>query len=139
MLTTTLIHPDLLQALASCGHGDTVLIADGNYPLSTEVSQTARIVRLGYRPGVPSVTDVLDAVSGHIAIEHAEVMSPGADRDEPPIFAQFRKLLGSADITPIGRFAFYDRVRDDARLRLAIGTGELQPFANILLTVGARQ
>ena len=34
MLRTDLIHPPLLEALARCGHGSKVLIADGNYPLA---------------------------------------------------------------------------------------------------------
>ena len=32
MLKGKLIHPDIMAALALCGHGDKVLIADGNYP-----------------------------------------------------------------------------------------------------------
>lgn len=34
MLKGKLIHPDIMAALALCGHGDKVLIADGNYPLA---------------------------------------------------------------------------------------------------------
>ena len=36
MLKGKLIHPDLIAALALCGHGDKVLIADGNYPLDSK-------------------------------------------------------------------------------------------------------
>jgi len=35
MLKTRLLHPEILQALGSSGHGGQVLIADGNYPFST--------------------------------------------------------------------------------------------------------
>ena len=35
MLKTTLLHPEILNALAGAGHGAQVLIADGNYPAST--------------------------------------------------------------------------------------------------------
>ena len=45
MLTGKLIHPDIMAALALCGHGDKVLIADGNYPLDS---------KSGPRPPMPS-------------------------------------------------------------------------------------
>ncbi|MFQ8759286.1 MAG: SIS domain-containing protein [Intestinimonas sp.] len=35
MLTGACIHPDLMRVLSLCGHGDKVLIADGNYPLAS--------------------------------------------------------------------------------------------------------
>ncbi len=36
MLTTDLIHPEIMGAIALCGHGDKILISDGNYPLSSQ-------------------------------------------------------------------------------------------------------
>ena len=50
MLTGKLIHPDIMAALALCGHGDKVLIADGNYPLDSK-SGEAETVYLGLTPG----------------------------------------------------------------------------------------
>ena len=46
MLKGKLIHPDIMAALALCGHGDKVLIADGNYPLDSKTGQ-AETVYLG--------------------------------------------------------------------------------------------
>ena len=34
MVTTSLIHPEIIAAPARCGHGSKILIADGNYPLA---------------------------------------------------------------------------------------------------------
>ena len=51
----------LLAALALCGHGDKVLIADGNYPLDSKTGE-AETVYLGLTPGLPTVTDVLAAI-----------------------------------------------------------------------------
>jgi len=41
MLTTGLIHPGILRALAGAGHGARILIADANYPHSTGIGQRA--------------------------------------------------------------------------------------------------
>ena len=51
MLKGKLIHPDIMAALALCGHGDKVLIADGNYPLDSKTGQ-AETVYLGLTPGL---------------------------------------------------------------------------------------
>lgn len=134
MLTTKLIHPEIMEVLSLAGHGSKVLIADGNYPLA-EKSGTARKVYLGVTPGLPTVTDVLDALLGVCAVEKAEVMVP-EDGSEPPIFAEFRKELGGMELSPLGRYEFYDACMADNAVILAISTGEKRVFANILLTVG---
>ena len=42
MLNYTLLHPQLLAALASSGHGGQLLLADGNYPYTTIKQPQAR-------------------------------------------------------------------------------------------------
>ena len=44
MLKHTLLHPGLLSALASSGHGGQVLLADGNYPYTTIKHPQAEVV-----------------------------------------------------------------------------------------------
>lgn len=134
MLTTKLIHPDIIAALSRAGHGSKVLIADGNYPLA-EKSGTARLVYLGLTAGIPTVTDVLAALHSVCEIEKAEVMSP-QDGTEPSIFAEFRKELGGMELSPLGRYEFYDACMKENAVILAISTGEKRVFANILLTIG---
>ena len=73
-------------------------------------------------------------LSDAIEIEAAHVMVPDAG-DEPPIFAEFRTLLAGIDLSPLGRFAFYDAARAPD-LALAVATGERRVYANILLTIG---
>ena len=68
MLKGSCINPKLLSALAHCGHGDKVLIADGNYPLASKTNG-AELVYLGMMPGTPTVTQVLEAVQSVANIE----------------------------------------------------------------------
>ena len=49
------IHPGIMQALSRCGHGDKILIADGNYPLQGRTGACERVY-LGVRAGLPQVT-----------------------------------------------------------------------------------
>lgn len=133
MLKGQLIHPDIMAALALCGHGDKVLIADGNYPLDAKTG-TAEKVYLGLKPGLPTVTDVLEALQSVINIEKAEVMDP-ADGTEPEIFGEFKTMLDGMELSKLGRYEFYDECCK-APVRLAISTGEKRVFANLLITVG---
>ncbi len=137
MLTTTLLHPEVLRALARAGHGSQVLIADGNYPFSTGSPAAAEKVFLNLKPGVVKVTDVLEALVECIPVEAATVMVPDDGADQP-IFREFRQLLPKRlDLTKISRFDFYDRARSDDTA-LVIATGEVRIYANLLLTIGVR-
>lgn len=134
MLTTPLIHPQIISALAKCGHGSKVLIADGNYPLA-EKSGNAEKVYLGLVRGLPTVTDVLDALLSAVSVEKAQVMVPEEDM-EPEIFQSFRDRLGQIPLEGLGRFEFYDTCIAENAVVLAISTGEQRTYANILLTIG---
>lgn len=135
MLKASLLHPDILRALAGAGHGSQVLLADGNYPFSTTAGPNADLVYLNLAPGLVSVTDVLRVLVGAIPVEAAHVMQT-ADGSEPPIFNEFRQLLPTGvSIQPLERFAFY-RAAGEPGVCLVVATGEQRIYANILLTIG---
>ena len=133
MLTGNCIHPELMRVVSLLGHGDKILIADGNYALASKTGDAEK-VWLGLRPGLPTVTDVLETLQSIIVVEKAEVMDP-ADGTTPEIFGEFQRMLGGMELGKMGRFEFYDACGQKT-LRLAISTGEKRTFANILLTVG---
>ncbi len=133
MLLDGCINPQIMRALSLCGHGDKILIADGNYPLNAR-SGSADKVFLGLTAGVPTVTQVLEALQKEIVVEDAAVMQP-VDGPEPEIFGEFRGMLGGMDLQKIERYAFYERCCEED-VRLAISTGEKRVYANILITVG---
>jgi L-fucose mutarotase len=134
MLTTPLLHPEILEALAGSGHGGKILIADGNYPFSTRANPAAKRVYLNFTPGKLSVLEVLEVLVGVIPIESADVMVPDSG-PTPPIHSDFRRLLPGVEIKENNRFPFYDLARDPD-CALVIATGEQRIFANILLTIG---
>ena len=133
MLNKKCIHPQLVAALALCGHGDKILLADGNYPLAAKSGQAEKIY-LGLMPGLPTVTDVLEAIQSVVNVEAAQVMCPG-DGSQPEIFDQFRSMLGGMELGGLGRYEFYDACCQ-SDVKLAISTGEQRTFANLLITIG---
>ena len=133
MLTGKCIHPELMRVVSLLGHGDKILIADGNYPLASKTGDAPKVY-LGLTPGLPTVTDVLAALQSVANFEKAEVMDP-ADGTTPAIFGEFQQMLGGMELDKLGRYEFYDACCVPG-VRLVISTGEQRVFANVLLTVG---
>src|SRR5438094_2705474 len=103
MLTSTLIHPKILEVLARAGHHGKVLIADGNYPASSTLGPRAELVSLNLIPGVVNCTQVLEAVLSAIPIERANTMmyektGPYALQEDPPVWAQYRRVMKDAGV-----------------------------------------
>ena len=135
MLKQTLQHPPLLGAVAAAGHGARILLADGNFPISTAVNQAAQVVYLNLRRGLLTVSDVLQPLTETIAVEAAALMqSP----DGSPVAAHedYRDILGpDVPFQLVERFAFYDATRAPD-VAVAVATGDERLCANLLLTVG---
>jgi L-fucose mutarotase len=133
----TALSPELMYAIMKMGHGDELVLADGNYPAD---SNAQRIIRAD---GL-SVTQVLDAVMKFLPIdtfveEQAIVMQP-VDKNaaEPPIWKDFRRILEMhegrrIELTLIDRFAFYERSRKAYGI---VATSETALYANIILKKG---
>ena len=138
MINTEITHPNILKALAAAGHGSTILIADGNYPISTGAHLGAPRVYLNFAPGLLNVTDVLGPIVNTIPIEAVTAIVPD-DESEPSIFTNYRELLPKGiRINKVKRFDFYDAVNQPT-LALMIATGEIRTYACILLTIGVRE
>jgi L-fucose mutarotase len=135
MLTTKLLHPEILKALASSGHFSQVLIADGNFPVASRSSPSATRVFLNLMPGIVKTTDVLEALLATIPIQDATVMEIPAGTEAPVISEYLSMLPPSVGMNRLERFAFYDAV-SSPNTTLVIATGDTRRFANILLTIG---
>ncbi len=135
MLYGPLTHPPLIAALARAGHGSTVLIADGNYPVATGAREDAERVYLNLAPGLLSVTQVLERVVAAVPVEAATVMAPDGGA-APEAHAAIRALLpGGTRWRAVGRFGFYESCREPD-LAVVVATGDQRLYANVLLTVG---
>jgi L-fucose mutarotase len=146
MLKTRLLHPEILATLARAGHHGKILIADGNYPASSTLGPNAKLVSLQLVPGLPTVTQVLEALLASVPIERANTMDyersgPYALSEDPPVWPQFRKAIKEAGLTlelePIEKWQFYKEVATPDHV-LTIQTADQQRFANLLLSIGVR-
>lgn len=148
MLKTPLLHPYMLAALASGGHGSKVLISDGNYPHGTRRGPNAELVFANFRPGLLDAVSVLQLIASAVPIEAAEVMQPHRDGPhalpgDPPIWADYRRVLQESvgaplTLQPLEKQAFY-RAGESPEVCLTVATGEQAIWANLLLTIGVVQ
>ena len=135
-----LISPELLKVLCEMGHGDELVIADGNFP-SHSVGKDAVVIRADGH-GVP---ELLDAVLKLIPLDPyvekpvalMEVV-PGDTCPTPEIWDVYKKILNRHEpnncaIDMTERFAFYDRAK---KAYLIIATGETAIYANNLKKKG---
>lgn len=130
-----IISPELLKILMEMGHGDEIVIGDGNFPAA---SMAQRLVRLDGH-GVP---EILDAVLKLMPLDTyvecpVALMDNGADGEEPPIWNEYKKTVtaneGEKKFQLEERFAFYERAK---KAYAVVATGETAIYANIILKKG---
>ena len=132
-----ILPPELLKILMEMGHGDEIVIADGNFPAA---SHAQRLVRCDGH-GVPPLLDAilrlfpLDAFVKHSAALMAVV--PG-DNYTPEIWPVYKKIAQQhepqfAEFEMMERYAFYNRARSAYAI---VATGETARYANIILKKG---
>ena len=132
-----LIPPELLKILAEMGHGDEIVIGDGNFPAS---SVGARVVRCD-GIGIPSLLEAilplfpLDTYSTPVAL--MAVVPGDPIGDNPPIWDTYRAIIAQhypgAKIEQVERFAYYERGK---RAYAVVQSGEAALYANIILKKG---
>lgn len=136
-----IISPELLKVLCEMGHGDRLVIADGNFP-SESVGKNAIVIRMDGH-GVPEILDaVLQLMPLDTYVEKSVSLMekvPG-DTVETPIWDVFAEIVlkkGGMDkshIQNIERFEFYEAAKTAYCI---IATGESALYANIMLQKGA--
>lgn len=123
-----LLSPELLKILCEMGHGDTLVIADGNFPAA---SCAKRIIRLDGHGAL----DVMDAILKVFPLDASPerkigVMATGTDLI-PDIWTGFSTNADALE--QIERFEFYERAK---KAYCIVATSEAALFANAILTKG---
>ncbi len=132
-----IISPDLMKTLMEMGHGDEIVLADGNFPAA---SVAQRLLRCDGH-GVP---ELLEAILKFFPLDTyvdqpAALMSivPG-DPTEPTIWETFETIIKKSgaqfvDFNYVDRFAFYERAK---KAYAVVATSEKALYANIILKKG---
>lgn len=135
-----ILSPELLKVLCEMGHGETIVIADGNFPTYTTCKDSVVIRCDGH--GIPELLDaILTLFPLDTYVEKPvtlmEVMK--GDTVETPIWDVYDEVIakhdarGAETVTHVERFDFYKEAK---KAYAVIATGEKAIYANILLQKG---
>lgn len=136
----SVLSPDLLKALCQMGHGDELVIADGNFPCES-VGRNAIVVRADGHGACEVLDAVLQVLPLDTYTEKPVAMMeivPGDTCPTPVIWGEYEKILAHHEpdhheTEMMERFAFYERAKN---AYLIIATGETAIYANVLLKKG---
>jgi L-fucose mutarotase len=132
-----LLGPQLLHVLAAMGHGDELVVADGNFPAASLARRLVRLDGIDAPRALRAILSVLplDTFTPTPAAVMAVVGDPGS---VPPPVRDFQAIVDAAAgrpvrLEPLERFAFYERARAAFAV---VATGESRPYGNILVVKG---
>lgn len=132
-----IIMPDLLKVLSEMGHGDELLIADGNYPV---FGQPERVIRLDGH----GIVDLLEAILQLMPLDQY-VDTPVTFMDVlpddpyiPEIWDDYNRIIKKSEENDIGiekvhKTTFYERGKNTYAV---VKTSEKALYANIILKKG---
>lgn len=132
-----ILTPQLMKILMEMGHGNEIVIADGNFPAA---SIAKRLIRLdGHR-----IPEILEAILNFFPLDTYVNSSVGlmavtpGDNYKPVIWDEYRKIILESkesfkEFEYIERFAFYERA---GNAYAVIATSESALYANIILKKG---
>ena len=135
-----IMSPALLKVLCEMGHGDTLVIADGNFPAES-MGKNAKVIRCD---GL-GCAELLDAVLQLFPLDTyldkpVHLMEvPEGMCIETPIWDTYKEILsrhdsrGSSAIGSLERYSFYEEAQ---KAYAIIATGESAVYANLLLQKG---
>lgn len=136
------LNADVLYALRAMGHGDTLIIADTNFP-SDSISRETVLGELLRMDNI-SATEAIEAILTVLPLDtfvddFAGRMEIVGDPDGlPPVQQEVQAVIDTAEgssrpMVSIERFAFYDLARDSYAV---IQTGERRFYGCFMLRKG---
>jgi L-fucose mutarotase len=131
------ISPELIKILMAMGHGDELVIADGNFPAASMAQRLVRADGLG----IPVLLDAILRVFPLDQYVNKPVglmaVIPG-DTYQPFIWDEYRVILKTyeaafTEFEYVERFAFYERAK---KAYAVLASSEMALYANIILKKG---
>ena len=131
----TCLSPELLKTLDEMGHGDEVVIGDGNFPSSSLGPKVIRADGLG---GEEILKAILTLIPLDTYSEPNFMLMETTNGDPTPsIWQKYDEIVNKADPNVkkglIERYAFYERAK---KAFCIVQTSEKAIYANIILKKG---
>jgi L-fucose mutarotase len=140
----TIIGPELIKVLMEMGHGDEIVIADGNFPTASTASETIseNLIRMDGH-GAPEILEAILELFPLDGYSDEPVSLMEVVEDDPvktPIWDEYREIIEESDESEkfddfefIERFDFYEKANEAYAI---VATGETAKYANMILKKG---
>ncbi|HBM70853.1 MAG TPA: L-fucose mutarotase [Firmicutes bacterium] len=131
----TCLSPELLKTLDEMGHGDEIVIGDGNFPSS---SLGPKVIRADGIGGEEILKAILSLIPLDTYSEPNFMLMETTNGDPTPtIWESYDKIVKKADPNAkkglIERYAFYERAK---KAFCIVQTSEKAIYANVILKKG---
>ena len=135
-----ILSPELLKVLCEMGHGDRLLIADGNFP-SASIGKNAIVIRADGHGGAEMLEAILTLfpLDPYVKTSVKLMQVIPGDPVKTPIWDEYAEIVervGGCSRDVIGeveRMAFYEEARTAYAI---VATSESALYANIMLQKG---
>ncbi|MBU5365411.1 D-ribose pyranase [Enterococcus devriesei] len=128
MKKTKVINSDISRVIAQMGHFDQLSIGDAGMP----VPQTTEKIDLAVDNGIPSFMDVLNNVLEELEVQRI-YLAEEIKTENPAMLKKIQDRLPETPVTFIPHSEMKANLKDSHAF---IRTGEMTPYANILLESG---
>ncbi|MFA9392126.1 MAG: RbsD/FucU family protein [Prolixibacteraceae bacterium] len=133
----TKLSPELFKTMMEMGHGDELILTDGNFPAA---SNAQRLIRADGH----NVPELLDAILQFYPIDTfveqpiSLMAKVSGDNYKPEIWPVFENIVskhfsGFSGFEMVERFDFYERAK---KAYAIVATSETARYANIILKKG---
>ena len=129
-----IIPPELLKILAEMGHGDEIVIGDGNFPGQSIGKRVVRCDGHGTKELLSAILTLFPLDIYEKPVYLMEKVS--GDTVETPIWEEYAEIIQpytDEKMEQIERFAFYERAK---KAYAVVMTGEKSLYANVILKKG---
>ncbi len=124
-----IMNASISSVIAHLAHTDMLTISDAGLPIPA----TTQRIDLALKPGVPGFLETLEVVLSEMHVEKAYV-SEDIITISPEILRGIQRRLGD---TPVENIPHHEFKQLSGATKAVIRTGELTPYANIILVAGA--
>lgn len=124
-----ILNKQLSSEIAGVGHTDKILVCDVGFPIPNSMNR----VDMALIKGIPSIMQTLQAVLSEIIVEKV-IIAEETKEISPKLFKELQLLFCKQEFEVV-HFSDFQRISGD--VKFALRTGDVTPYANIILVAAS--
>lgn len=129
MLSGGILNVHLAQALASMGHGDTLIVCDAGFPIPRDAWR----IDLAIFRGFPDLIPVLEVIAANFISEKV-MYADMIPTHNPTLHQHLQRIFKTCDHETVEHTRMVGQMARDAKV--IVRTGAYEPWGNIALVSG---